>query len=566
MDQITRIADEQGNIHVGLPFNQELFDQMSSTEKLTVFETESGYFMCQPANATVVAWQGKISAEGTNLPIDEDPDAADWNPVADTWRLANPKQRRDDILAIRLLCKLNPHAFRALKLYEQYVIGGDVEPEIDIRDEESDPTEEQLQIMSDVEKLWCDVLKANRKRFSLSQWAKKVWRDGDAFLWLLPREKWDNQEWPPRIQLLDSLEIDDPNKAVDNGNYTYGIVTSQLDVFDVVSYSRVALRNIGNTQQGEKIADIPADQILHTKIDCEFTDLRGNSRFLSMAKAARQFQSMVDTELAGRKLQASCVLHRKVAGGSNAVRGVVDNSKTSTTSYPNQSMPREKIRQGSIITTNPQVELEFKTPDMNFTDVTPLMRYILLQISVSTGWPEYMITGDASNGNLASSLIQEGPTVKMIEMEQEFFECEFDELLTWIIDQAIANGELDGVGSSREFWDQFDVDWCFPNPVTRDQLKQAQADNIGTMNGSCSPQQAARNQGYKPRKIQREIRSAMEEMPALMMGNAAQNPGAGDKATSSAGNAAAGGTNQGNGGPVSHKDDSGASADKQAVK
>lgn len=565
MDQVTHIADESGNIHVGVPFDQELFDKMS--DKVTVFETDSGYFMTQPANATVVALEGRMSAESTNLPIDEDPDSVDWNPAADAWRLANPKQRRDDINAIRLLCKLNPHAFRALKLYEQYVIGGEVEPEIDIRDEEKDPTEEQLSVMEQVRRIWCDVLEANRKRFSLTEWAKKTWRDGDAMVWLLPKENWDKQQWPPRLQILDALEIDDPQKSVENGNYTYGIMTDPLDVFDVKSYTRVALRNIpGKGNAGEKIADIPADQIIHTKIDCELSDLRGNSRFLSMVKAARQFQAMIDTELAGRKLQASCVLHRKVAGGSNAVRGVVDNAKTSTTSYPNQSMPREKVRAGTIVTTSPQVELEFKTPDMNFSDATPLMRYILLQISVATGWPEYMITGDASNGNLASALVQEGPTVKMIEREQEFFECEFDQLLSWIIEKAIAEGELEGFSTADEFWDEYDVDWCFPNPITRDQLKQAQADNIGTMNGSCSPQQAARNQGYKPRKVQREIRQAMEEMPALMMGNAAQNPGAVDKAGSSAGNAAAGGTNQGGSNPISHKDNTGASADKQAIK
>jgi hypothetical protein len=38
-----------------------------------------------------------------------------------------------------------------------------------------------------------------------------------------------------------------------------------------------------------------------------------------------------------------------------------------------------------------------------------------------TGLPEFMITGDASNGNYASTMIAEGPGEREIEDWQDFF-------------------------------------------------------------------------------------------------------------------------------------------------
>jgi hypothetical protein len=218
-------------------------------------------------------------------------------------------------------------------------------------------------------------------------------------------------------------------------------------------------------------------------------------------------------------------------------------------------MNREKIRPGQIVTTGTNVEYAFLTPDTNFSDASPLGRQILLQISAATGWPEYMITGDASNGNLASALVQEGPVVKMVQDEQEFFAKEFEKLFRWYFELAIEKGYAEGVDSMEEFDERYQLSWTFPLAVTRDNLKDCQADNLGVMNGSLSRAQVMRNRGLKPAKMKREIKEEMDEMPAMGNGFSAMNPSMSDKQGSSAANAQGGsGTNQGDDPIVQHDD------------
>jgi hypothetical protein len=264
---------------------------------------------------------------------------------------------------------------------------------------------------------------------------------------------------------------------------------------------------------------------------------------------------MLETEILGRKMQASMVIQRKVAGGPNQVRGISDGARTGSTSYASGSVGREKIRPGSIITTSPAVEIEFLTPDMNYSDASPLARQVVLQLVSATGWPEYMLAGDASQGNLASSLVQEGPVVKMVKSEQAFFAEEFEYLFDWFAEHAIEQGYIQGFASVDELREKYRIMWGFPNPVTRDDLKQRQADNLGLMNGSLSLHQAIRNSGLKPAKVFRERKKEADELPTVGNGLAAMNPTQADKQASSAGNAQDGsGTNQG-GDPVVQHDD-----------
>ena len=522
-------------------------------ENLIVFETEDGQFWMGNENvsATVIP---KMMREAYNQPIAEDPDEADWSSTVRKETEDSPKKRKEYRDTVRWLCKWNPNVQRALRLYMNYVIGPRLQLEIDLADDSDEMTEEDENFCESVVNLWTGFLRANRRAYSLKEHAKRAWRDGEAFLWLLPDNLW-KRPWPPRVVLLRPEEIGGPGEAVDDENEDFGIVTDENDVFSVIEYKRVSVVSTSSRTVGQELPPIPAEQVIHTKIDCDSDEKRGNSRFLACVKPARQILSMLETEITGRKIQSSMVIQRKVSGGPNNVRGLADAAKTSTTNYTGGAVAREKIRPGSIITTSPSVEIEFLTPDMNFSDASPLARQILLQVVAATGWPEYMVTGDASQGNLSSTLSQEGPVVKMVEDEQQFFADEFEDLFDWFFERAIDAGQVGGYSSVDEFRQKFRLVWTFPNPVTRDDLKQSQADNLGLMNGSLSRHQAIRNRGLKPARVLREIEKEMEELPAMGNGLAAMNPNMADKSASSQANAQDGsGTNQG-GDPVVQHDD-----------
>ena len=550
------ILMSEGNAFRVEPFSEQEYLTRGG-ENLIVFETEDGQFWMGNENvsATVIP---KMMREAYNQPIAEDPDEADWSSTVRKETEDSPKKRKEYRDTVRWLCKWNPNVQRALRLYMNYVIGPRLQLEIDLADDGDEMTEEDENFCESVVNLWCGFLRANRRAYSLKEHAKRAWRDGEAFLWLLPDNLW-KRPWPPRVVLLRPEEIGGPDEGVDDDNEDFGIVTDENDVFSVIEYKRVSVVSTSSRTVGQELPPIPAEQVIHTKIDSDSDEKRGNSRFLACVKPARQILSMLETEITGRKIQSSMVIQRKVSGGPNNVRGLADAAKTSTTNYTGGAVAREKIRPGSIITTSPSVEIEFLTPDMNFSDASPLARQILLQVVAATGWPEYMVTGDASQGNLSSTLSQEGPVVKMVEDEQQFFADEFEDLFDWFFERAIDAGQVGGYSSVDEFRQKFRLVWTFPNPVTRDDLKQSQADNLGLMNGSLSRHQAIRNRGLKPARVLREIEKEMEELPAMGNGLAAMNPNMADKSASSQANAQDGsGANQGGDPVIQHDDNSGA--------
>ena len=543
-----------GRVYQAEPLSQERAGELlGSDENVILIEDEGGnlYLGGSDVSATVVP---KMMSEAFNVPAEEDPDADQWASTARLASIDSPVKRREYLEVVRMLAKWHPNVKRALALYEDYVLGTGLELEIGPLDDSDEVTTEDEEFTEDVANQFHRFLRANRRSFRLKEWGKRAYRDGEAFVWLLPKSAW-KRPWPPRVVFLRPEEIGGKDENADNADMDYGVVTSPDDVFSVLRYNRRAVTSTTRRTVDEELPDIPADQVIHTKIDCDTDEKRGNSRFLPLIKPARQISSMLETEILGRKMQASMVIQRKVAGGPNQVRGISDGARTGTTNYSSGSVGREKIRPGSIITTSPAVEIEFLTPDMNYSDASGLTRQVLLQLVSATGWPEYMITGDASQGNLSSTLVQEGPVVKMVESEQAFFAEEFEYLFDWFLKHAIEAGYITGFADVDEFHEKYKLLWNFPNPVTRDNLKERQADNLGLMNGSLSLHQAVRNSGLKPAKIFRERKKEADELPAVGNGLAAMNPTQDDKQVSSAGNAQDGsGTNQG-GDPVVQHDD-----------
>jgi hypothetical protein len=96
---------------------------------------------------------------------------------------------------------------------------------------------------------------------------------------------------------------------------------------------------------------------------------------------------------------------------------------------------------------------------------------------------EFMFTSDASNANYASTLVSEGPAVKMFERLQASM-IEQDRAVMWrVIENAVAAGKLpQNVG---EF---IQIQITPPSVHVRDQLQQAQVDRIAFNHGVLSPQ------------------------------------------------------------------------------
>ncbi|MCA8987530.1 MAG: phage portal protein [Planctomycetaceae bacterium] len=380
----------------------------------------------------------------------------------------------------RAVVRENPHARNILRLLEAYVVGDGLKLTLRSRGEDEGET-----ASGRMTELWEEFLEANGEHFSYGEFARRVWRDGECFVRIF-----EQATWPPEIRFVDPERVRGIAGDVDDD----GVVSELDDVEKVLGY-RVYHRDGGD----DLFEVVPADRMLHVKYGVDTNERRGMSFFASLVDGLERYGQWQETELAARKLQSSIVLWRKVQGGLSQAQDVLSRASSGVV-RDGDGMRSERIRPGSIVTTSTGTEMKFLQPDTNFGDAVPLGRMLLLCVAAGAGLPEFMLTGDASNGNYASTMIAEGPAVKLFRNEQRLISEGLGRLWKLVMDQGVETGVLD----SRELR-KVERCWVYPELVSRDRPREREVDVRLIEAGVLSRAEVQRREKLDPRQVEEEL-------------------------------------------------------------
>ncbi len=395
----------------------------------------------------------RLTEAASHLPVAEDPGR--WARLGAELRPLDDHTRTDLRTRARQLVRENPHACNILRLLEVYVTGPGLMLSHHPRRSDDD-SPDLAALRQRAQQLWEDFLVHNGRHYSFREHARRTWRDGECFL-----RAFGGATWPPDVRFVDPETIAATAAHPDS----QGILTDPQDVEAPRWYLRIELPT------GRLAEQIPARSILHSRCGTDSNQKRGVTILAPLLESLVQFGQWLETELAARRLQASIVLWRKVAGSPAQGSAFVDDSSLEHLTNPAAPAPAGRFRPGSILTTSQGTDLQFVQPDSNYRDAVPLGRLLLLSTAAGAGLPEFMLTGDASNANYASTMVAEGPAVKMFQAEQQFFKEEFTRLWRWIMGEAVASGEL-----PADFFARVIPQFCFPELVNRDRPREREAD------------------------------------------------------------------------------------------
>ena len=418
------------------------------------------------------------------LPVSEDP--GNWQLMGNSSQMSAP-QRADIRQRARKLVQSNPHARNILRLLQAYVTGPGLSYVLQTTQGKSGGSEDLRQRTA---RLWGIFLQSNARHYSFSEHARRSWRDGECFI-----RKFPSAQWPPAVRFVDPELIAATPEQPDS----QGIVTAPHDVESPVEYLKV---DPGTSRLMEAI---PAEEMQHTRIGVDSNEKRGLTIFASVLDALDCFDQWVDTELQARKLQSSIVLWRKVQGSPQQAGQFADAAATGSGGLLGGR--RERLQPGTILTTNHGTDIQFLQPNTNFGDAVPLGRMLLLRVAAGAGLPEFMLTSDASNANFASTMVAEGPAVKLFQGEQQFFHQEFVHLWRWVMQEAIHLGLL-----PSDVFDHVECSWTFPQLINRDRPRERLADVQLIQAGVLSRMEVARRDGVSPERMQQELNA---ERPAM---------------------------------------------------
>ncbi len=430
------------------------------------------------------------SIPGSSL---EDDDAARWKLVSSSRETADVACTRD---RARQLVEINPFARNALTLYRNYVVGTGMQHEVlaGTTNPTDDTRFEQIgdarvpQWVGRAGGLWRHFLDLNHWDTGARrdwEFCLRTWRDGECFLRLFRQPA-----WPPRVHFVDPERI-----AADpvTGLPAEGIATEANNV-EVPTLYRVQLDD-------DRQDMVPAERMLHCKIGVDANVKRGQSLFVPVLDALVKYQSWLDVELIHRKVASSIVLVRKHAGSApSGIGNFADwSAQASQPAGPITSQQRRALLQPGTMIDAQGYDLQYLSPNSHFDDATILGRRLLLAVAAGIGLPEFMLTADAANANYSSTLVSEGPAVKLFASWQAFFIGQWQTLFLLVMNEAVRLGLL-----PAEALDHVRLRITPPAVAVRNRKDDAEADAIYFDRGALSRRELSRRDQADPTVMDRE--------------------------------------------------------------
>jgi capsid protein len=326
----------------------------------------------------------------------------------------------------------------------------------------------------------------------INQWHKRQQeivrrrdRDGEVFLRLFAA-----QDGSTRVRFVEPSQVATPPRLANDPAASFGVRTDPDDVESVRGYY----------VDGELV---DAASIQHRKANVDANVKRGLPLFFAVRKNLRRADKLLRNMSVVAGIQSAIAIIRKHGSGTRStvqqfVQGQADASVAGSASGRTSLLQR--YAPGTILDAFAGTDYQFPAASIDAARYVVVLQAELRAIAARLVMPEFMLTSDASNANYASTMVAEGPAVRMFErLQHEMIEDDL-ELLGRVILAAVQAGRL-----PPEAIDEVDIEGIPPSLAVRDRLKDAQADQILVRNGAMSPQTLGLRHGLDAQKEQRLI-------------------------------------------------------------
>ena len=309
-------------------------------------------------------------------------------------------------------------------------------------------------------------------------------RDGEAFLRFFPQPN-----GTLRVRFIEPEQIVTPQRERNNPAASFGIVTDPHDVESVVGYY----------VDGQWVE---ASEIQHRRANVDRNVKRGLPLYTAVRSNLRRAEKLLRNMSVVAEIQSAIALIRKHRSASRS--GVEQFVSNSTPHAGADSLGRienlTKYGPGTIIDAPAGMEYDFPATGVDARAFVEILQAELRAIAARLVMPEFMFTSNASNANYASTMVSEGPAVRMFERLQASLERDDSDVMWRVIANAVAAGQLpENIRKLIEIQ-------ITPPPLTpRDALRNARVDQIAYSHGLLSLQSWSSRMGLDYDQEQKNI-------------------------------------------------------------
>ncbi|HEY4232614.1 MAG TPA: phage portal protein [Lacipirellulaceae bacterium] len=309
------------------------------------------------------------------------------------------------------------------------------------------------------------------------EFVRRIDRDGEAFLRFFV-----DRQGTTRVRFIEPDQIVTPPALSTDPSASFGIQTDPLDVETVLGYY----------VDGQLV---DAGEVQHRRSNVDLNVKRGLPLYTPVRKNLRRAEKLLRNMSVVAEIQSAIALIRKHRGVSRSgVEQFVADGAVTGVSDPGYNSGRTRnfsqYGPGTILDAPAGLEYDFPVTSIDAASYVAVLQAELRAIAARLVMPEFMFTADASNANFASTMVAEGPAIRMFERLQAGM-VEQDRAVLWrVVDNAVAAGQLPI--NVREI---VEIQITPPALVTRDALRDAQVDKLAFASGILSPQTWAQHLG-----------------------------------------------------------------------
>lgn len=333
-------------------------------------------------------------------------------------------------------------------------------------------------LAAEVQAVLDQFVRVNRWRRRQQEIIRRCDRDGEAFLRFFV-----DSGGMTHVRFIEPEQVATPRGSQYDASATFGIRTGAADVETVRGYCVDG-------------AWIDAEWIQHRKANVDANVKRGLPLYYPVRKNLRRAERLLRNMSAVAEIQSAIAIIRKHASGTRGaiehfVQSQADAARvdpgTGRTSYFRRYAP------GTVLDAFAGTDYEFPAAAIDAGRYVIVLQAELRAIAARLVMPEFMLTSDASNASYASTMVAEGPAVRMFQRLQHELVDDDLQVMERVVDAAAAAGRL-----PREAAASVEISAVPPSLAVRDRLREAQADQILVRAGAMSAETMARRHGVEP--------------------------------------------------------------------
>jgi capsid protein len=413
-------------------------------------------------------------------------DDASWQTLGSRVRgaaAAVPFGNEQELRAIREQCRAlaltNEFAINGHENRISYVVGAGHAYRVSPKEDSSDAASLARQVQTILD----DFVRSNHWQQRQQEIVRRRDRDGEAFVRLFV-----DHRGTVRVRFVEPEQVATPPEWAADPSASFGIQTDRDDVETILGY-----------HIDGRFVD--AAFVQHRKANVDANVKRGLPLFYPVRKNLSRAEKLLRNMSVVAGIQSAIAIIRKHGVGTRAgIEQFAADRADARRTASGRNDYLQRYAPGTILDTLAGTEYEFPAAAIDASRYVAVLQAELRAIAARLVMPEFMLSSDASNANYASTMVAEGPAVKMFQrLQQEMIEQDV-ELLWRVVAAAVEAGQLPNAVVS-----QVEIRGLPPSLAVRDRLQEARADEILVRNRAMSIETLAVRYGLDPERERRLI-------------------------------------------------------------